>query len=367
MIWILTAGFGDGHNTAAMSIADALARLVPDEKVEVTDLISEVQPRLSTVMKAAYQLAIIHWPAAWRMTYKLLGNPKMTGAGSAWQLPLLHAIQQKIERDAPRLIVSTYPVYSSVLEALRTRMPVPPLVTVITDSVSVHPIWVQSPSERYCVADDDTQRVVERLGVAKELIRVTGFPVNLAFAEPLPVEAAERKQQRILYLPSTPGRHVAATLEVLRPLLLSGVKMTLPVGKHGSRLYHVIRRFTDTLPPGTLEVVGWTRRIPEFLRTHDVVICKAGGAILHEVLAAQIPAVIDYVVPGQEEGNAEILTSRACGIRTSTPAETAAAVTSVLINDGAAGRRMRANMAPLSVPDAAIKTAQAALKVAARV
>ena len=54
-------------------------RLVPDEKVEVTDLISEVQPRLSTVLKAAYQVAIIHCPAAWRLTYKMLGNPKMIG------------------------------------------------------------------------------------------------------------------------------------------------------------------------------------------------------------------------------------------------------------------------------------------------
>jgi len=42
------------------------------------------------------------------------------------------------------------------------------------------------------------------------------------------------------------------------------------------------------------------------------VICKAGGAILHEVLAAHIPAVIDYVVPGQEEGNAELLLRHEC-------------------------------------------------------
>ncbi|MBK8037969.1 MAG: hypothetical protein IPK22_12700 [Verrucomicrobiaceae bacterium] len=363
VIWILTAGFGDGHNTAARSVAEALTRLHPDEKIEVTDLISEVLPRLSTVLKAAYQVAIIHCPAAWRLTYKMLGNPKMTGPDASWQLPLIRAVEAKLERDQPRLIISTYPVYSAMLAALRSQRKVPPLVTVITDSVSVHPIWVTQPSDRFCVADDETQAVVEKLGVAREKIRVTGFPVSLAFTEPLPPDA-HSPHQRILYLPSTPGRHVAATLQALRPLLLSGVKLTLPVGKHGSRLYHVLRHFTDSLPPGTLDIIGWTPRIPEYLRTHDVVICKAGGAILHEVLAAQIPAVIDYVVPGQEEGNAEMLTSRACGIRTHSPQETAAAVESILTNDGAAGRRMRANMTPLSVPDAALKTAQAALKLA---
>lgn len=363
MIWVLTAGFGDGHNTAARSVGDALTRLLPDEKIEVTDLISDVLPRLAGVLKAAYQVAIIHCPAAWRLTYKMLGNSKATGPDAAWQLPLIRAIEEKLESERPRLIVSTYPIYPAILAAIRTKHPVPPIVTIITDSVSVHPIWISSPSDRYCVADDETLRVVTKLGIPAEKIRATGFPVSLAFTEALP-ETSEPKCQRILYLPSTPGRHVKATLEALRPLLLAGVKLTLPVGKHGPRLYHVLRRFSDSIPAGRMDVVGWTPRIPEFLRTHDVVICKAGGAILHEVLAARIPAVIDYVVPGQEEGNAEMLTSRKCGIRTFTPTETGEAVASILTNDGSAGRRMRANMEPLSIPDAAVKTAQAALKLA---
>ncbi len=363
VILVLTAGFGDGHNTAARSVADALLQLLPGEKVEVCDLICEVQPLISSVMKSLYQLAITHYPAAWRMTYNQLGKPEFTGPDAPGQAVFVRGLEQLIEREQPRLIISTYPLYAAILEALRRKRSVPPLVTIITDSVSVHPVWVSSPSDRVCVADDDTQKVVEKLGVPREKIRVTGFPVSLAFTEPLP-PALDSTAQRILYLPSTPGRHVEATLEALRPLMLSGVKLTLPVGKHGSRLYHVLRRFTDSMPPGSIEIIGWTPRIPEFLRTHDVVICKAGGAILHEVLAAKIPAVIDYVVPGQEEGNAEMLTSRDCGICTHTPAETAAAVRSILTNDGAVGRRMRSNMTPLSVPDAAFKTAQAALKMA---
>lgn len=363
MIWILTAGFGDGHNTAARSVSDALVRLRPEEKVEVTDLVSDVMPGLSWVLKAAYQAAIIYWPAAWRLAYKIIGSPRMFHQDASWQLPLLRAMEQKLDQERPRLIISTYPIYSGVLAALRARRDVPPLVTVITDSVSVHPIWVAHPSDRFCVADDETLRVVEKLGVPRERIRVTGFPVSLAFVEELS-SPTRQPVQRILYLPSTPGRHVAATLEALRPLLLSGVKLTMPVGKHGSRLYQVLRRFIDTMPSGCVEIIGWTKRIPELLRTHDVVICKAGGAILHEVLAARIPAVIDYVVPGQEEGNAEMLTSRGCGIRTHSPAETVGAAASILAHDGAAGRRMRAAMTPISVPDAAIKTAQAALKLA---
>ena len=103
--------------------------------------------------------------------------------------------------------------------------------------------------------------------------------------------------------------------------------------------------------------------MPHLLRSHDVIICKAGGAILHEVLAARTPAVIDYVVPGQEEGNAAYLVSRDCGVRTQTPQETGSEVRRLLADGGAVARRMQENMIPVSVPDAALRTADAALEM----
>ncbi len=363
VIWILTAGFGDGHNTAARSVAEALEQLCPGESIETCDLITEAMPCAAAVTKALYQQVITHFPAAWRVAYDLLGKPGVAGPESVWQAGFMNHLKLRLAEKRPRLIISTYPLYAVLLERLARTLPVPPLCTVITDSLTVNRIWVMSWSDLFCVADDETRKVVSRLGVLDSKIRVTGFPVSLDFTRPL-TAAQSSLGARILYLPSTPGRHVAATLEALRPLLLAGNKLTLPVGKHARRLHHILRRFTDSMPSEVVEIIGWTKRIPEFLRTHDVVICKAGGAILHEVLAAKIPAVIDYVVPGQEEGNAEILTKIDGGIVTRTPKETAAAVESILTNNAAVGRRMRASMAKMSVPDAALRTAKAALTVA---
>jgi processive 1,2-diacylglycerol beta-glucosyltransferase len=363
VILILTAGFGDGHNTAAHSVAEAMQRLCREEEIEMTDLITEALPRISGMCKRLYQFAITHWPAGWRMTYDLMGRRSLTGPDALWQTAMVNALKKRIETKQPRLIISTYPLYAILLESLAKHQRVPPLCTIITDSISVNRVWVMSGSALFCVADDETKKVVVGYGVPESKIRVTGFPVDLAFTEPLP-EQPPVSHARILYLPSTTARRVAATLEALKPLFRRGVKLTLPVGKHHKRLHHVMRRFTDSMPPGTMEVIGWTKRIPEFLRTHDVVICKAGGAILHEVLAAKIPAVIDYVVPGQEEGNAEMLVKHGGGIVTKSALDTAAAVESILTNNSAVGRRMRASMAKISMPDAALRTAKAALTVA---
>lgn len=363
VILVLTAGFGDGHNTAAFSTAEALRRLLPQEEVQVSDLISEVQPRIATVLKNLYQQAITHFPSGWRLVYRMLEKSDVDPQDSAWLSPLVRGLKEKLDTLQPRLIISTYPLYAALLDALRKQdEKIPKLVTVITDSISVHRIWVMQPSDLYCVADAETKEVVEKLGIPARKIRITGFPVSLQFTETLPADAVRAGVQRILYLPSTTARRVASTLEALKPLLKQGVQLTIPVGKHSSRLYHVLRKFTDALPDAPVEVIGWTNRIPELLRTHDVVICKAGGAILHEVLAARIPAVIDYVVPGQEEGNAEMLLSRNCAYRTETSRATGEAVAKILADGGKIGRQMQANMLAISVPDAAIRTVQAALE-----
>lgn len=360
---MLTAGFGDGHNTAAFSVSEALRRLCPGEDIETCDLISEVQPRIATLLKNLYQQAITHFPSGWRMVYHMLEKSDVDPQDSAWLAPLVRGLQQKLETLKPRLIISTYPVYAALMDALRKQgVEVPRLVTVITDSISVHRIWLMQPSNLYCVADVETKEVVKKLGIEPEKIRITGFPVSLQFTEELPANPARAEAQRILYLPSTTARRVSTTLDALKPLLSKGVHLTIPVGKHGSRLYHVLRKFTDAMPDAKIEIIGWTNRIPELLRTHDVVICKAGGAILHEVLAARIPAVIDYVVPGQEEGNAEMLLSRNCAYRAHISQETGAAVAKILADHGKIGKQMQANMLAISVPDAAIRTAQAALE-----
>jgi len=361
VILVLTAGFGDGHNTAAASVADALRRMSPGEEIVVSDLISEVQPKVSSILKSLYQVAITHLPSSWKAVYRWLGQMDLSTEQNALLKPLVTALQRRLTEQKPRVIVSTYPLYAGLLHALRKEQAVPPLVTVITDSTSIHKIWLMAPSDLYCVADVESDQVLMGLGVEPAQTRVTGFPVSLQFTEKPP---APRSVPSLLYLPSTPGRHVAASLEALRPLLLTGVKLTLPVGKHASRLYHVLRRFTDSLPSGMVDIIGWTQQIPDFLRSHDVVICKAGGAILHEVMAARIPAVIDYVVPGQEEGNADYLLSRHCALRSHSPEQTGQAVAKLLADGRKLARQMRENMLPISLPDAALRVAHEVLALA---
>ncbi len=365
MILVLTAGFGDGHNTAARSLALAMRNKLAasQEPVVVVDLFEQRCPRLTRFLQTAYQVAIVNFPAAWRWAYQKLATNDVGHHPNRLNLMLQEGLAELLRLHQPRALVSTYPFYSTLLAPIRARQQVPPLFTVVTDSVSVHPSWTNDPSDFFCVADEDTADVLHARQLSSKNIFVTGFPVSPDFATPLPSPRPKEERRRILYFPSTPVPHVAATLEALRPLLLSGARLTLPAGKHQRRLHLTLNRFADSLPEESFTVVGWTDQIPHLLRTHDFVICKAGGAILHEVLAARTPAIIDYVVPGQEEGNADMLLKHRCALRSTHPQETGSAAASMLANDAQLIHEMRARMVPpLSLPDAAEATANVILQ-----
>ncbi len=359
MILLLTAGFGDGHNTAARNVAAGLNQIAPQEETRILDLCDVAHPHLSPLLKINYQMLITRAPKLWGRVFAHTAKMDFKGSGGVDILAgLRRALRELLQRDRPQVIISTYPVYSKIIETLRTEgLAVPPLFTVVTDSISIHPVWMLAPSDRYFVADEDSRRALSALGAEPGKIFATGFPVHLDFSQTAP-SMAELPQGRIIYLPSTCVDHVAATLESLRPLLVAGTHLTLPVGKHASRLYHTLRRFTDSLPGASIEVLGWTNQIPRILQTHDLVICKAGGAILHEALAARCPAIIDFIVPGQEEGNAELLVKHDCGVVTKTPKETGIQAARLLANNRAEAKRMKTNTLPLSEPEASLKIAR---------
>ena len=90
---------------------------------------------------------------------------------------------------------------------------------------------------------------------------------------------------------------------------------------------------------------------------HDFVITKAGGATTHECFAAGIPMGINYVVPGQEEGNAELACLRGGAIQIPRASDTGQTIRD-LIETGKFSRLAR-NTAEHGISDGALRIARA--------
>ena len=83
-------------------------------------------------------------------------------------------------------------------------------------------------------------------------------------------------------------------------------------------------------------------------------------------MAAGCPMLIDKVVPGQEEGNAERIEALGAGRRVAEPALLGREIAGLLEGGGARWKAMRRAAYEGGVPDAAHRVARLALELAGR-
>ena len=77
-VLILTASMGEGHNTAAKNIRNAiLAQVGSNAEVMVVDPYTRTNPVVNSLMQQGYSLAINHYPRVWKIVFEMLSKPGM--------------------------------------------------------------------------------------------------------------------------------------------------------------------------------------------------------------------------------------------------------------------------------------------------
>src|ERR1700732_523971 len=364
-ILIFTAGFGEGHNTAARNIRDALDHIAPDEaKVEVLDLFDTCYGKLNDWVRKAYITAINRTPRVWGKIYNVIDGTQFVEANMAMLAKMNRARSDVLADLEPDAVVSTYPIYNYVIDAIYAdgRPKSFSQITVITDSITVNSIWYRCVCDYFLVANEDTANVLRNAGVPEQQIRIFGFPVTYLFAE-MPdnrYRNGEKGPRRILYLINS-GKKEAPAL-VRRLSKRTDIQLTITVGRDRILRKEIENEIKTSAHP--VEILGWSNRMPDLLMGHHLVITKAGGATVQEAIAARTPVIISQVVPGQEEGNARLIVENDCGCLAPDPESIVETREDAFANDDAELNRWVDNISRLSKPDASLQIARFILDLA---
>ncbi|HEU5312371.1 MAG TPA: hypothetical protein VFU08_01010, partial [Candidatus Udaeobacter sp.] len=207
-ILILTASFGEGHNSAARGIRDGLARVAPEgTEVELRDLFAEAYGPVNELVRKSYLAVVNFAPGAWGAVYRWLDSKKDFDTEFARFSRLEDHFATLLERFQPDVMICTFPVYPNVLrqiQGLNAESSRPcKVVVVITDSITINAAWYRCAADYFVVANEQSASVLRAAGVAAEKIKVFGFPVSPKFADSaglnrvLPRSNSER---RVLYM-----------------------------------------------------------------------------------------------------------------------------------------------------------------------
>ncbi len=360
-VLILTAGFGEGHNAAARNLRDALELISEDVKVEVLDLFESSYGAFNTLAKNAYLGIVQYAPKFWGGIYSALDNSKFLGSGAGLSR-LKNALGDIVHETQPDCVVSVYPIYASVIQELYRDHSERPFrfITIVTDSITVNSTWFRSPSDLYCVPNDATAAVLKAAGVPEARIKPLGFPVSHLFTEApaVPVNTpVPGEPRRLLYVINTGKKKAGKVIE--RLLEIPDTQLTITVGRDAELKASLVERTRDHT--ARVRIFGWTNQMPQLMLSSHLLIGKAGGASVQEAIAARCPMIINQVIPGQEEGNARLITENGLGAVAERNREVPDLVKEAFAHKGRLWQEWRRNLTRLSRPDAALRLAELVL------
>jgi len=353
-ILILTAGFGEGHNSAARGVRDGLARVAPSGvEIKLRDLFPEAYGAFNEVVRRTYLAVINRCPRSWGYVYRWLDS--ITNFDKRFERfsRLKQHFTHLIEGFQPNIIVSTFPPYPYLLRQILGTDHGCKSVVVITDSITVNAIWYRCDADYFLAPNEQSAAVVRAGGVAPEKIRTFGFPVSPKFADLTQGRPRRPRNSgaRVLFMIHAATRGAP---ELVRHLAGLEIDLTVTIGRV-EKLRPAIERAAGD---NKTRIVGWTDDLPQMLHDSHVLIGKAGGATVQETIAAGCPMIINHVVSGQEEGNARLIGETNSGVIAHSPAEVVTQVQRAFADDAKQWREWAANISRLSRPRASLDIAE---------
>lgn len=350
---ICSVGYGQGHHAAATALAEEME--TRGYASRVCDPCAMARPAVFAWSQAFYRFCVRRLPWLWGVTYAQTDTANWRRAVG---LPLLGAVKQQVlkllQEEKPDVVLCTYPLYAYMLDALHAEGRFHGhYAVVVTDALEISRPWLQSSAPLVVVPDAvSARKVCAQFGLSEEMVCPLGFPVRHAFMphDLLPPTAAHLRIVWSVY------RSTRSTVRSVRAVLAAypSAHITLLGGTRAARLQALL---TGETTAGQVEVLTATERMAELFGQSHVYIGKAGAATMFECYASRLPMLVNFALPGQEQGNLELLLSDGAGRCAETPAELVQAVRSLLSDGAAEWQRMRAAMAAAGYDGAAARIA----------
>ena len=371
-ILILTADAGFGHRSAANALAEALQEMHGDDcTYEIVNVLDDERaPRLLHDSQSDYDRIARDIPEVYKFGYDATdANAAASLMERGLQAMLYDAMRSVLRDKQPDVIISTYPLYQAPLGAVfaLTKKFIP-LVTVVTDLVTVHQIWFSPYPDLTVVPTEAVRDLAINAKVPAEQIEVIGIPVHPALSQETRNKAAIRTElgwdpnlTTILIVGSKRG---SLYVDVAHVLNHSGLPVQLIVITGGDEERYAELQKTEWHRPA--HVYNFVKNMPAMMRAADSIVCKAGGLTVTESLACGLPLMLTDVIPGQETGNAEYVVNGGAGEMIDAPLQALETACHWLLNDGALLKERSANATKLGRPRAAYDIVERAWALAQR-
>ena len=367
-ILLLHVSVGMGHQYAALALAKAFAQQ-PDTSVTVEDTLLRALPLFRRSYIGSYLGIADKAPEFWSFFYAQTDRPSslLDGARALSTSVGVRGLPALLEHAQPDAIICTHFLPIEALALMRRRLP--PVYCVLTD-YHAHQFWACPGVERYFVPTEATQREIVAAGATPARVHVSGIPIDPVIDTPADRDAARQQLGLPRDHPVVTLLGSGLTVERVREITLALLAKLRPGTNRTAPATVVVatgrnRALADGLADlaaatgGALRVLGPQPSLDPLIVASDLVLSKAGGLTVSEVLARGVPLLLPTPLAGQERWNADYVIGAGAGLGYDTARALAAAAADLLADP--------ARRAVMSAAARAIARPAAAQSIASRV
>ena len=380
-VLIMSASTGGGHNRAARAIKEELESRTIDNmsiECEIVDSLKLVNNTMDKVISRGYEKSALYTPKAYGSVYRF-SETTIASKNEFKTNPLTSLMARKfkhlLNESTPDLIIGTHPFPMIALSTLKknnnihslsrsesfyksTKVDIPPMISVLTD-YTTHSTWIQNEIDYYIVGHEYVKELLVYEGVDSEKVKAFGIPVEKSFL-------SHRDRETVL-------TELGLSPEKLTVLLMGGsfgagnIKETLEdliaidrdfqilviTGKNEHLKDKLSKMLDSTIHNKNICLLGYTNKMNDILASIDVLISKPGGLTTTEALLNDVPMIVPYFIPGQEEENLDFLTNCGAALRT-TKKYSLPVLLKVLIDDPSRLDNLRKNIKSIRKFDSAV-------------
>lgn len=380
-VLIMSASTGGGHNRAARAIKEELESRTIDNmsiECEIIDSLKLVNNTMDKVISRGYEKSAIYTPKAYGSVYRL-SETNLVSKNEFKGNPLTSLMAKKFRHllndKKPDLIIGTHPFPMIALSTLKknkqsltlsisesfsksNNIDIPPMVSVLTD-YTTHSTWIQNEIDYYIVGHEYVKELLVYEGVNTEKVKAFGIPVEKSFLEHRDKDTvlnelglSSDKLTVLLMGGSFGAGNIKETLEEL--LTINRDFQILVIAGRNEHLKEKLSKMLDsTVHNKNICLLGYTNKMNDILASIDVLISKPGGLTTTEALLNDVPMIVPYCIPGQEEENLDFLTNCGAALRT-TKKYSLPVLLKVLIDDPSRLDALRNNIKSIRKSDSAI-------------
>lgn len=371
-VLILTSDAGFGHRKASEAISAALQELYPETvEVSIVNPINDPDmPNLVRRLETGYDDMVLEDPNLYRLWYNATDAPVTAQLMQEVTTTAMNKTLIKIlYNERPDVVVSTHPSYNvSSIRALQQvgARHYTPVHVVVTDLVGVHALWFNKVADYTFVPTGAVYKLALDNGLGKKQVKLTGLPVHPRIARETRTTAEIREalgwepgQITGLVVGSARSTQTAGVVQMLDR---SGLDLQIAAVSGGDAETEI--KLREVTWKSRVHVYGHVSNLAEMMHAADFVVCKAGGLIVSESLAAGKPLALFDALPGQEVGNVKYVTESGAGDWSPGPVGVLTTVVSWLAHDQAELRKHRAMARKLGKPRAAYEIAELIMRSA---